>query len=110
MRCAESLVTDGMTICLIGTQGGWSETSDLHSSGAPITPLWACGATPCGGSRPSDSFLSRSEGSDDTEVYYLKDTGRTRLASAGAMARRRPEKDWRKVDAATRCSGACPHA
>ena len=28
---------------------------------APTTPLWACGATPCGGSHPSDSFSSRSE-------------------------------------------------
>ena len=32
-----------------------------------ITPLWACGAPPCGGSRPSDSFLSRSEGLDHAE-------------------------------------------
>ena len=31
-------------------------------SGAPTTPPWACDATPCGGCRPSDSFLSRSEG------------------------------------------------
>ena len=28
---------------------------------APTTPLGACGATPCGGSRPPDSCLSRSE-------------------------------------------------
>ena len=35
--------------------------------GAPTTPLWACGATPCGGSRPSDSFLLRSEGLDHAE-------------------------------------------
>ena len=57
-RFAESLVTDGVTT---GTHGGWSETSHLHSSGAPIRPLWACDATPCGRSRPSESFLSRFE-------------------------------------------------
>ena len=34
---------------------------------------------------------------------YLK--GMTELASAWAMARRRPEEYRRKVDAATRCSG-----
>ena len=37
---------------------------------------------------------------------YLKDTG---MASAWAMARRRPKEYRRKVDAATRCSGVCPH-
>ena len=31
------------------------------------TPLSACGATPCGGSLPSDTFLSRSEGPDHAE-------------------------------------------
>ena len=31
------------------------------------TPLWACGAAPYGGSRPSDSVLSRSEGLDHAE-------------------------------------------
>ena len=35
---------------------------NVGNSGAPPTPLWACGATPCGGSRPSSSILSRSEG------------------------------------------------
>ena len=34
---------------------------------------------------------------------YLKDTGMASLASAWAMAYRR------KVDAATRCFGVCPH-
>ena len=29
---------------------------------AGTTPIWTCGATPCGGSRPSNTFLSKSEG------------------------------------------------
>ena len=40
---------------------------------------------------------------------YLKDTGMAGLASAWAMARRRPKEYRRKVDAATRCSGVFPH-
>ena len=40
---------------------------------------------------------------------YLKDTGMAGLASAWAMARRRPKEYHRKMDAATRCSGVCPH-
>ena len=72
-------------------------------------PLWACGATPCGKSR-----LDHSKGaSDRTRLRqvesYLKDTGMAALALAWAMARWRP-KYRRKVDAATRCSGICPHA
>ena len=35
--------------------------------------------------------------------------GMAGLASAWAMARRRPKEYRRKVDAATRCSGVCPH-
>ena len=38
---------------------------------------------------------------------YLKDMGMAGLASVLAMARRREYR--RKVDAATRCSGVCPH-
>ena len=34
---------------------------DIVHGASPTTPLWASGATSCGGSRPSDSFLSRSE-------------------------------------------------
>ena len=41
--------------------------------------------------------------------FYLKDAGMAGLESAWAMARRRPEEYRRKVDAATRCSGVCPH-
>ena len=37
---------------------------------------------------------------------YLKDTGMAGLASAWAMARRRPKEYRRKVDAATHCSAA----
>ena len=40
---------------------------------------------------------------------YLKDTDMVGLASAWSMARRRPKKYRRKVDAATHCSGVCPH-
>ena len=40
---------------------------------------------------------------------YLRIMGMAGLASAWAMARRRPKEYRRKVDAATRCSGVCPH-
>ena len=52
--------------------------------------------------RPHSSWLRKVES-------YLKDTGMAGLASAWAMARRRPKEYRRKVDAATRCSGVCPH-
>ena len=47
-------------------------------------------------------------GDGQTEAY-LKDMGMTGLASAWAMARRRLKEYRRKVDAATRYSGVCPH-
>ena len=47
-------------------------------------------------------------GDGQTEAY-LKDMVMTGLASAWAMARRRPKEYRRKVDAATRCSGVCSH-
>ena len=50
-------------------------------------------------SRPFDSRSRQVE-------FYLKDMGMTGLASAWAMARRRQKHYRRKVDAATRCSGA----
>ena len=64
--------------------------------------------------------MSRSEGLDYAEgapkrfivaqvESYLKDAGKAGLASAWAMARRRSREYRRKVDAATRCSGVCPH-
>ena len=46
---------------------------------------------------------------DGQTEAYLKDAGIADLASAWAMARRRPKEYRRKVDAATRCSGICPH-
>ena len=52
--------------------------------------------------RPHASWLRQVES-------YLKDAGMTGLASAWAMGRRRPKEYGRKVDAATRCSGVCPH-
>ena len=69
---------------------------------------------------PPLGYLSRSEGLVHAEgastrfmlhqvESYLRDTGMAGLASAWAMARRRPKEHRRKVDAATRCSGVCPH-
>ena len=46
-------------------------------------------------------------GDGQTEAY-LKDMGMTGLASAWAMARRRPKEYRHNVDAATRSSGVCP--
>ena len=40
---------------------------------------------------------------------YLKDAGMAGLASAWVNVRRRPKEYFRKVDAATRYSGVCPH-
>ena len=45
----------------------------------------------------------------NTHESCLKDTGMAGLASAWAMAGRRPKEYRRKVDAATRCSGVCHH-
>ena len=39
----------------------------VKSTKLTTTPVWARGATPSGGSRPSDFFLSRSEWLDDAE-------------------------------------------
>ena len=52
--------------------------------------------------RPHASWLRQVES-------YPKDAGMAGLASAWAMARRRPKEYRRKVDAATRYSGVCPH-
>ena len=50
---AASLVTDGITICLMTWYSEtWTETSHLHSSRASTTSLRACDATPCRGSLP----------------------------------------------------------
>ena len=52
--------------------------------------------------RPLPSWLRQVES-------YLMDTGMTGLASACAMARRRPKEYRRKVGAATRRSVVCSH-
>ena len=55
--------------------------------------------------RPQASWLRQVES-------YLKDAGMAGmagLATAWAMAGRRPKEYSRKVDAATRCSGVCRH-
>ena len=46
---------------------------------------------------------------DGQKEAYLKDTDMTGQASAWTMARRRLKEYRREVDAATRCSGVCPH-
>ena len=60
------------------------------------------GAGPCRRGREQASCLRQVES-------YLKYAGMAGLASAWVMARRRPKEYRRKVDAATRCSGVCPH-
>ena len=45
---------------------------------------------------------------DGETASYLKDMGISGLASAWAMARRRPKEYRRKMDAPRRCSGVCP--
>ena len=65
---------------------------------------------------PIGFFLVEIRGLDHAEgdhmlrqvESYLMDTGMAGLASAWAMARRRLEYH-RKVNAATRCPGVCPH-
>ena len=59
-------------------------------------------AGPCRGGRPYASWLRQVEA-------YLKDMGVAGPASAWAMARQRSKEYCREVDAATRCSGVCPH-
>ena len=79
-------------------------------------------AGPCRGASTCLMFVSggalsegyRHDGSgiclgDGQTEGYLKDTGMAGLASAWAMATRMPKEYYRKVDAATRCSGVCPH-
>ena len=51
--------------------------------------------------RPHASWLRQVES-------YIKDTGMTGLASARAMARRRPKEYRHKVDAATHCPASAP--
>ena len=45
---------------------------NVGRSWAPTTPLWACGASPWGGSRPSDSSLSRSSPNTIISVVIRK--------------------------------------
>ena len=52
--------------------------------------------------RPKASWLSQVE-------IYVREMGMTGLAFARAIARRRPKEYRPEVDAATRCSGVCPH-
>ena len=64
--------------------------------------------------KPGSEWLENGEGaSTDFMVasgeVFSERYGMAGLASAWAMARRRPKEYRRKVDAATRCSGVCPH-
>ena len=85
----------------------------------PRARTYGC-SSPQWGSRPSDSFLSRTEGLYHAErrpqaswlrqmESHSKDTGMAGLASVLAMAKRTTKEYRRKVDAATRCSGVWPH-
>ena len=80
------------------------------------------GAEPCRGPPAwfvvaSGGILSEGCGHGGPGVYlgdgqteaYLENAGMAGLASAWATARRRPKEYRHKVDAATRCSGVCPH-
>ena len=67
----------------------------------PTTPVWACGATTCGGSCPSDSLLSKFEGRQQVSWWRqmescLKVTGIGRILfyrdpRGWTMPRRRPQ-------------------
>ena len=69
-KLISGIVTDAAAMITSCRSKSYKKTTEIRNrgtnyaanSGAPTTPLWACGATPCGGSRPSDTFLSRSEG------------------------------------------------
>ena len=82
----------------------------------PIWRIWAW-RTWCLPGRWPDGGLSEGYGhggpgvclGDGQTEAYLKDMGMTGLASAWTMARRRTKEYRRKVDAATRRSGVCPH-
>ena len=69
-------------LIVVWTERWQSRPQLVDAARAPTTPLWACGATPCGGSRPSDSFLSRSEGLDHAEGAST----RFMVASGGVLS------------------------
>ena len=79
----------------------WLFTGNSHFSLSSVL-FEIRAADPCRGGRPHVSWLRQVES-------YLKDTGMAGLASVWVMVRRRPKEYRRKVDAATRCSGVCPH-
>ena len=74
---------EGRPACFVGASGGLSEGYEHDGPGVCM-------------------------GDSQTEAYP-EDMRMTGLASDWAMARRRPMEYRRKVDAATRCSGVCPH-
>ena len=88
------------SICMVD----WSRL--VYAEGAPTRFMVASGGVlseECGHGGAGVCL-----GDGQTEAY-LKNAGMAGLASAWAMARRRPREYRRKVDAATRCSGVCPH-
>ena len=78
----------------------------VHAEGAPTRFMVASGGVLSEGFGLGGPGVCLGDG--QTEAY-LKDAGMAGLASAWAMARRRPKEYRRKVGAATRCSGVCPH-
>ena len=84
--------------------GGRSEVLD-HAEGASARFMVASGGVLSEGYGHGGPGVCKDDG--QTEAY-LKDTGMAGLASAWAMARRRPKVYHRKFDAATRCSGVRP--
>ena len=78
----------------------------VHAEGASTRFMVASGGVLSEGYGHDGSGVCLDDG--QTEAY-LKDTGMAGLASAWAIARRSPREYRRKVDAATRCSGVCPH-
>ena len=77
-----------------------------HAEGASTGFMVASGGGLSEGHGHGGSWVCLGDGQSEA---YLKDTGMAGLASAWAMARRRPREYRRKVDAATRCSGVCSH-
>ena len=77
-----------------------------YAEGAPTRFMFASGGGLSEGYGQGGTGVCLGDG--QTEAC-LKDTGMAGLASAWAMARRRPREYRRKVDAATRCSGVCHH-
>ena len=78
----------------------------VHAEGASTRFMVASGEGPSEGYRHGGPGVWLGDGQSEA---YLKDMGMTDLVSAWAMDRRRTKEYRRKLDAATHCSGVCPH-